>query len=92
MFEKENNHEEDQMELYNPTPSMSLKFAMPPVAQVCTVFTSAVHYEASKNYIFRCGLFADILSPSSLQPGFAQQQTIMPIQTVLSRLPTVPQH
>jgi hypothetical protein len=34
MFEKENNHEEDQMDLYNPAPSMSLKFAMPPIAQV----------------------------------------------------------
>ncbi|MAD86360.1 MAG: hypothetical protein CL912_25665 [Deltaproteobacteria bacterium] len=34
MFEKENYAEEDQMELYQPTPSLSLKFAMPPIAQV----------------------------------------------------------
>jgi hypothetical protein len=36
MFEKENYDQDDQMELYQPTPSFSLKFAMPPVAQVCT--------------------------------------------------------
>jgi hypothetical protein len=35
-FEKENYSEDDQMELYQPTPSLSLKFAMPPVAQVRT--------------------------------------------------------
>ena len=34
MFEKEH-VEEDQLELYQPGPSLSLKFAMPPVAQVC---------------------------------------------------------
>ncbi|PBP21237.1 proteasome A-type and B-type [Diplocarpon rosae] len=32
MFEKEN-HTEEELELYQPTPSLSLKFAMPPVAQ-----------------------------------------------------------
>jgi 20S proteasome subunit beta 5 len=34
MFEKENYSQDDQMELYQPAPSLSLKFAMPPVAQV----------------------------------------------------------
>lgn len=34
MFEKENYNEEDQMELYQGAPSLSLRFAMPPVAQV----------------------------------------------------------
>lgn len=33
MFEKEYS-EEDQLELYQSTPSLSLKFAMPPIAQV----------------------------------------------------------
>jgi hypothetical protein len=33
MFEKENS-EEDQLELYQGTPNLSLRFAMPPVAQV----------------------------------------------------------
>jgi len=36
MFEKENYDQDDQMQLYNPTPSLSLKFAMPPVAHVRT--------------------------------------------------------
>jgi hypothetical protein len=35
MFEKEQYNQDDQMELYQPAPSLSLKFAMPPVAQVC---------------------------------------------------------
>jgi 20S proteasome subunit beta 5 len=35
MFEKENYNQDEQMELYQPAPSLSLKFAMPPVAQVC---------------------------------------------------------
>ena len=34
MFEKENYSQDDQMELYQQAPSLSLKFAMPPVAQV----------------------------------------------------------
>ena len=34
MFEKENYSQDDQMELYQPAPSLSLRFAMPPVAQV----------------------------------------------------------
>ncbi|TVY90032.1 Proteasome subunit beta type-5 [Lachnellula willkommii] len=34
MFEKENYSEDDQLELYQAAPSLSLKFAMPPVAQV----------------------------------------------------------
>lgn len=33
MFEKENS-EDEQLELYQATPSLSLKFAMPPVAHV----------------------------------------------------------
>jgi hypothetical protein len=37
MFEKENYSQDDQMELYQPAPSLSLKFAMPPIAQVCFV-------------------------------------------------------
>jgi len=35
MFEKENYSQDGQLELYQPLPSLSLKFAMPPVAQVC---------------------------------------------------------
>jgi hypothetical protein len=35
MFEKENYSQDDQMELYQAAPSLSLRFAMPPVAQVC---------------------------------------------------------
>jgi len=35
MFERENYSQDDQMELYQPPRSLSLKFAMPPVAQVC---------------------------------------------------------
>jgi hypothetical protein len=35
MFEKEDYSQDDQMELYQSAPSLSLKFAMPPVAQVC---------------------------------------------------------
>jgi 20S proteasome subunit beta 5 len=34
MFEKENYDQDDQMELYQGAPSLSLRFAMPPVAQV----------------------------------------------------------
>jgi hypothetical protein len=34
MFENEGYSQEDQLELYQPVPSLSLKFAMPPVAQV----------------------------------------------------------
>jgi hypothetical protein len=33
MFENEGYSQEDQLELYQPVPSLSLKFAMPPVAQ-----------------------------------------------------------
>jgi hypothetical protein len=35
MFEQDYS-QEDQLELYQQAPSLSLKFAMPPVAQVCT--------------------------------------------------------
>jgi hypothetical protein len=34
MFEKENYSEEEQMDLYQGAPSLSLRFAMPPIAQV----------------------------------------------------------
>jgi hypothetical protein len=34
MFEKENYNQDDQVDLYNPSPSLSLRFAMPPIAQV----------------------------------------------------------
>ncbi len=34
MFEKENYSQDDQVDFYNPAPSLSLKFAMPPIAQV----------------------------------------------------------
>lgn len=34
MFEKENYNQDDQVDLYNPAPSLSLRFAMPPIAQV----------------------------------------------------------
>jgi hypothetical protein len=34
MFEKENYSQDDQVDFYNPAPSLSLKFAMPPSAQV----------------------------------------------------------
>lgn len=34
MFEKESYSEEDQLQHYQATPSLSLRFAMPPVAQV----------------------------------------------------------
>jgi hypothetical protein len=48
-FEKENYSEDDQMELYQPTPSLSLKFAMPPVAQVRTshLFSHLLEFSAS---------------------------------------------
>lgn len=34
MFEKENYDRDDQMQMYQPTPTLSLRFAMPPIAQV----------------------------------------------------------
>lgn len=35
MFENEGYSQNDQQDLYESVPSLSLKFAMPPVAQVC---------------------------------------------------------
>lgn len=40
-FERETYSEDEQLELYQPTPSLSLKFAMPPVAQVSVDFIFA---------------------------------------------------
>jgi len=37
MFEKDYS-EEDQLDVYQQPPSLSLRFAMPPVAQVCLLF------------------------------------------------------
>jgi hypothetical protein len=39
LFEQEYS-QDDQMELYQPTPSLSLKFAMPPVAQVSCFYST----------------------------------------------------
>merc|ERR1711964_889448 len=49
MFEKENYAEEDQMELYQPTPSLSLKFAMPPIAQPSAWLRAATDDNANPN-------------------------------------------
>ena len=47
MFEKENSQEE-QLDLYQGTPNLSLRFAMPPVAQVCIHLLSARSAGASQ--------------------------------------------
>lgn len=47
MFEKENYDQDDQMELYQGTPSLSLRFAMPPIAQVSFDMLSTAISEAS---------------------------------------------
>jgi hypothetical protein len=64
MFEKENNNEEDQMDFYNPTPSMSLKFAMPPVAHVRNFIHSSMSLAASGSCMFMYRMFANIPSPT----------------------------
>lgn len=48
MFENEGYSEEDQQELSEPVPSLSLKFAMPPVAQVCTQSSPAEVFAKSQ--------------------------------------------
>jgi 20S proteasome subunit beta 5 len=38
MFEREGFSQNEEQELYQTVPSLSLKFAMPPVAQVCLFY------------------------------------------------------
>jgi len=49
MFEKESYSEDDQMELYQGTPSLSLRFAMPPVAQPSAWLRAATDDHANPN-------------------------------------------
>jgi len=46
MFEKEQYSQDDQMDLYQAAPSLSLRFAMPPIAQVCIDLSCGPYYTA----------------------------------------------
>jgi hypothetical protein len=71
MFENEGYSQEDQLELYQPVPSLSLKFAMPPVAQVSTPLDTP-----------RCSRALEKLtSLQSLLRGFVQQPMTTRTQT-----------
>jgi 20S proteasome subunit beta 5 len=50
MFEKENYSEEEQMDLYQGAPSLSLRFAMPPIAQVGAFSSSFITFEALRTF------------------------------------------
>jgi hypothetical protein len=50
MFEKENYSEEEQMDLYQGAPSLSLRFAMPPIAQVRVFSSSFITFEALRTF------------------------------------------
>jgi 20S proteasome subunit beta 5 len=64
MFEKENYSQDDQMELYQPAPTLSLKFAMPPVAQVRFFPSLFVLSEASEATKMRV-LMICVMQPSA---------------------------
>jgi hypothetical protein len=92
MFEKENYSQDDQVDFYNPAPSLSLKFAMPPIAQVCRLTSPMAPSGApgaSGSYYW---VSADDFHFDSLQPGSALQLTTMPTRTAQSRSHTVRQH
>lgn len=89
MFEREYN-QEDQMELYEQSiPSLSLRFAMPPVAHVCAT-PFCVSSRASKALCSLRRPYANHFLTSSLPLGFELPQTTTPTQTAPSRSHTVP--
>jgi hypothetical protein len=92
MFEKENYSQDDQVDFYNPAPSLSLKFAMPPIAQVSCAPSSMPLSRAPPARICLFWTSADDFHLDSLQPGFVLQPTTMPTPTAPSRSHTVRQH
>jgi hypothetical protein len=92
MFEKENYSQDDQVDFYNPAPSLSLKFAMPPIAQVRRLKSPMAPSGAPGASRFYYWASADDFHFDSLQPGSALQPTTMPTRTAQSRSHTVRQH
>ena len=92
MFEKENYNQDDQVDLYNPAPSLSLRFAMPPIAQVSCCQSSKALSRAPGARWSLSWASADDFHHDSPQPGSELQLTTMPTQTAPSRSHTVQQH
>jgi hypothetical protein len=70
MFEKESYSQDDQMELYQAAPSLSLRFAMPPVAQVClspslSLLPGALQWSAGCMLMTLCNVAFSLASSSN---------------------------